>query len=63
MVIVHLFVNYAHVNLCHFSLPPGNQGLAATSACDSFWTFLFTVLLPSTDLKNLPMTKILTTEN
>ena len=25
-----------------FSLPPGDRGMAATSACDSSWTFLFT---------------------
>ena len=39
MRIVHLFVSYAHVNLCHFkfSVPPSvrDQGLAATSACGS----------------------------
>ena len=39
MVIVHLFVSYTHVNLCHFSLC---RGLAAASACGSSWTFLFT---------------------
>ena len=26
MLIVHLFVSYAHVNLCHISLPPGVRG-------------------------------------
>ena len=38
---MNLFVSYAHVNLCHFSLPPG-VGLAVTSACGYFWSFLFT---------------------
>ena len=41
VLIVHLFVSYAHVNLCHFFL---FRRLAATSACDSSWTFLFTFL-------------------
>ena len=41
MLIVHLFVSYAHVNLCHFSSSSWRQGLAATSACCSVWTFLF----------------------
>ena len=41
---VHLFVNYAHVNLCHFFSSSWCQGLAATSACGSSWTFLFTFL-------------------
>ena len=26
VLIVHLFVSYAHVNLCHFPLPPGVRG-------------------------------------
>ena len=42
MLIVHLFVSYAHVNLCHFFSSSWCQGLAATSACGSSWTFLFT---------------------
>ena len=45
MLIVHLFVSYAHVNLCHFFSSSWCQGLAATSACGSSWTFLFTVWL------------------
>ena len=37
---MHLFVTYAHVNLCHFFLSSSwCQGLAATSACGSSWTF------------------------
>ena len=44
MLIVHLFVSYAHVNLCHFFFSSWCQGLAATSACGSSWTFLFTFL-------------------
>ena len=42
MLIVHLFVSYAHINLCHFFSSSWCQGLAATSACGSSWTFLFT---------------------
>ena len=42
---LHLFVSYAHVNLCHFFSSSWCQGLAATSACGSSWTFLFTFLL------------------
>ena len=36
MLVVHLFVSYAHVNLCHFSLPPGVRG----------WLRLLLVALP-----------------
>ena len=39
MLIVHLFVSYTHVNLCHFFSSSWCQGLAATSACGSSWTF------------------------
>ena len=42
MLIVHLFVSYAHVNLCHFFSSSWCRGLAAASACGSSWTFLFT---------------------
>ena len=42
MLIVHVFVSYAHANLCHFFSSSWCQGLAATSACGSSWTFLFT---------------------
>ena len=42
MLIVHLFVSYAHVNLCHFFSSSWCQGLTAASACGSSWTFLFT---------------------
>ena len=45
MLIVHLFVSYAHVNLCHFFSSSSCLGLAAASACGSSWTFLFTFLL------------------
>ena len=44
MLIVHLFVSYAHANLCHFFSSSWYQGLAATSACGSSWTFLFIFL-------------------
>ena len=33
---------YAHVNLCHLFSSSWCQGLAATSASGSSWTFLFT---------------------
>ena len=42
MLIVHLFVSYAHVNLCHFFSSSWCRGLAAASASGSSWTFLFT---------------------
>ena len=42
MLIVHLFVSYAHVNLCHFFSSSLYLGLAAISACGSSWAFLFT---------------------
>ena len=42
MLIVHLFVSYAHVNLCHFFSSSWCRGLAAASAYGSSWTFLFT---------------------
>ena len=42
VLIVHLFVSYAHVNLCRFFSSSWCQGLAATSACGYSWTFLFT---------------------
>ena len=38
------FLSYAHVNLCHFFSSSWCRGLAATSACGSSWTFLFTFL-------------------
>ena len=44
VLIVPLFVSYAHVNQCHFFSSYWCQGLAATSACGSSWTFLFTFL-------------------
>ena len=45
VLIMHLFVSYAHVNLCHFFSSSWCQGLAATSACGSSWTFLFSFSL------------------
>ena len=42
MLFVHLFVSYAHVNLCHFFSSSWCRGLAAASACGSSWNFLFT---------------------
>ena len=45
MLIVHLFLSYAHVNPCHSSSSSCCRGLAAASACGSTWTFLFTFLL------------------
>ena len=42
MLVVHLFVCYAHVSLCHFSSSSWCRGMAAASACGSSWTFLFT---------------------
>ena len=45
MLIVHLFVRYAHVNLCHFFLSSWCQGLAATSACCSACISMFTCLM------------------
>ena len=36
MLIVHLFVSYIHVNMYHFSLPPGVRG----------WLRLLLVALP-----------------
>ena len=45
MLIVHLFVSYAYVNLCHSLSSTWCQGLAVTYACGSSWTFLFTFLI------------------
>ena len=42
VLIVHLFVSYALVNLCHFFSSSWCRELAASSACGSSWTFLFT---------------------
>ena len=44
MHIMHLFVSYAHINLCHFFSSSWCRGLAEASACGSSWTFLFTFL-------------------
>ena len=45
MLIVHVFVSYAHANLCHFFSSSWCRGLAAASACGSSWTFLFIFLV------------------
>ena len=42
VLLVHLFVSYAHVNLCPFFSSFWCQGLAATSDCGTLWTFLIT---------------------
>ena len=44
MLIVHLFVSYAYVNLCHFVSSTWCRGLAATSSCglSDFSIYLFT---------------------
>ena len=44
MLIVHLFVSYAFINLCHFFSSSWCRGLAAASVCGSSRTFLFTFL-------------------
>ena len=44
MLIVHFFVSYAHVNLCHIFSSSWCRGLAVASACGSSWTLLFTFL-------------------
>ena len=45
MLIAHLFVNYAHVNLCHFFSSTWYQWLGAISARGSSGTFHFTLFL------------------
>ena len=57
MLIVHLFVSYAH-SVCHFSLPPGVGG----------WLRLLLVALPglfclSLCFMSIPWTPELTSEN
>ena len=42
VLIVHLFVSYAHVNLCQFFSSPWCQAMPATSAYGFSWTFLLT---------------------
>ena len=51
MLIVYLFVSYAHVNLCHFFSSSWCRGLAAASACGSSWTFLFTYFNDGSGIK------------
>ena len=48
VIIVHLFVSYAHVNLCHFFSSSWCRVLAAASVCGSSWTVLFTFLYTRT---------------
>ena len=45
MLIMYLFLSYAHVNLCHFISSFWFRGLAASSACGSSGTFLFTFFI------------------
>ena len=52
LLIVHLFVSYAHVNPYRFLSSSWCQVLAATSAYGSSWTFLFTFFL----VNNHPVT-------
>ena len=40
MILVHLFVCFAHVSYCHFSLPLGVGGLAVVCVCGTSWTLL-----------------------
>ena len=63
MLIVHLFVSYAHVNMCHIFSSSWCQRLAATSACGSSWTILFTFLksIVSLSTKRLDTGRILGT--
>ena len=42
VLIVHLFVSYAYVNLYHIFSSSWCRRLAAASVCGSSWTFLFT---------------------
>ena len=59
MLIVHLFVSYAHVNLCHFFSSSWCQGLAAASACGASLTFLFTFLYAwENNYKNVNLDKM-----
>ena len=47
MLIVHLFISYAQVNLCPVPCFSSSwyRDLAAASACGSSWTFLFTFIV------------------
>ena len=44
MLIGHLFVNYAHVNMCHCFSSFWCRGLAVASACGFSWPCLFNFL-------------------
>ena len=46
VLIVHLFVSYAHVNLCHFFTSFWCRGLAAAFACGSSVFFFFFSVYP-----------------
>ena len=50
MLVVHLYVSYAHVNLCHVFSSSWCKEVTATSAGGSFRTFLFTFFI-----KKLPI--------
>ena len=52
VLIVHLFVSLAHVNLCHYFSSSWCRGLAAASSCGSSWTFLFTLFKTFSRLSN-----------
>ena len=47
VLVVHLFVSYAHVNLCHFFSSSWCRWLGEASVCGSFLTFLFTFFYQS----------------
>ena len=50
VLIVHLFVSYAHIGLCRFFSSSWYQGLAATSACGSFCLpFCKQILIPQNE--------------
>ena len=54
VLIVHSFVSYAHVNLCHFFSSSWCRGLSAATACGSSWTFLFTFSINCERLRCIP---------
>ena len=62
MLIVHLFVSYAHVNLCHFFSSSWCQGLDVTSACGSSFCLPF-LIINEEMRKNMSSSAFLTTSN
>ena len=44
MLLVHLFVCFVRVSLCHFSFPLGVGGLPVVCGCSTLWTFLLRFL-------------------